>query len=60
MSEVMSFGDNFNDIEILKASGLGVAVGNAKEEVKLIADKTIENAKEDGVANFLNAYFKKG
>lgn len=60
MSEVMSFGDNFNDIEMLKASGLGVAVGNAKEEVKLIADKTIENAKEDGIANFLNAYFKKG
>ncbi|MFD0931399.1 Cof-type HAD-IIB family hydrolase [Psychroflexus salinarum] len=58
MSEVISFGDNFNDIEMLEASGLGVAVGNARKEVKHIADKTIENAKEDGVANFLNDYFK--
>mgnify|MGYP005873543629 CR=1 FL=1 len=58
MSEVMSFGDNYNDIEMLKASGIGVAVGNAKEEVKHIAYRTIGNAKDDGVANFLNDYFK--
>lgn len=58
ISEVLSFGDNYNDIEMLKASGLGIAVGNAREEVKLVADKIAGNAKEDGVAKFLSQYFK--
>lgn len=60
MTEVLSFGDNYNDIEMLQACGLGIAVGNAKEEVKLVADEIIGNAKEDGVAEFLNRYFKIG
>lgn len=58
MKEVMSFGDNYNDIEMLEASGLGLAVGNARDEVKKAANKVIGNAKEDGVAKFLNSYFK--
>lgn len=58
LSDVMCFGDNYNDIEMLKACGLGLAVDNAKDEVKLISDKIIGNAKEDGVAEFLNTYFK--
>jgi Cof subfamily protein (haloacid dehalogenase superfamily) len=58
MSEVMSFGDNYNDIEMLEASGIGIAVGNARDEVKSKADKIIGDAKEDGVANYLNHYFK--
>jgi Cof subfamily protein (haloacid dehalogenase superfamily) len=57
-SQVMSFGDNYNDIEMLKASGLGLAVGNAKEEVKAVANKIIGDAKKDGVAEFLSHYFK--
>ena len=56
--DVMSFGDNYNDIEMLKASGLGIAVGNAKDEVKKVANQVIGHAKEDGVAHFLSAYFK--
>ena len=58
VSDVMSFGDNYNDIEMLKACGLGLAVGNAKEEVKFVANEVIGYAKEDGVADFLNTYFK--
>ncbi|MBW3468980.1 Cof-type HAD-IIB family hydrolase [Arthrospiribacter ruber] len=50
MDEVMAFGDNYNDIEMLKAVGLGVAVGNAREEVKAIADRVTLSHKEDGVA----------
>jgi hypothetical protein len=57
-SQVMSFGDNYNDIEMLQASGLGLAVGNAKEEVRAVADKIIGDAKKDGVAEFLSHYFK--
>jgi Cof subfamily protein (haloacid dehalogenase superfamily) len=58
ITEVMSFGDNYNDIEMLKASGKGLAVGNAKDEVKVAADEIIGHAKEDGVAEFLKLYFK--
>lgn len=47
---VVAFGDNYNDIEMLDAAGLGVAVGNAKEEVKAIADHVAAPGKEDGVA----------
>ncbi|MCH7400175.1 Cof-type HAD-IIB family hydrolase [Belliella sp. DSM 107340] len=50
MDEVMAFGDNYNDIEMLEAVGLGVAVGNALEEVKSIADRVTLSNKEDGVA----------
>jgi Cof subfamily protein (haloacid dehalogenase superfamily) len=48
--EIVAFGDNHNDIGMLQLAGLGVAMGNAHEEVKIIADYvTLSNA-EDGVA----------
>ncbi len=50
MDEVMAFGDNYNDIEMLQAVGLGVAVGNARAEVKAISDRVTLSNKEDGVA----------
>lgn len=37
-SEIMTIGDNLNDIEMLRAAGVGVAVGNAPAEVKSAAD----------------------
>ncbi|KEO72806.1 Cof-type HAD-IIB family hydrolase [Anditalea andensis] len=56
MHEVMAFGDNYNDIELLKAVGLGVAVGNAREEVKAIADEITHSSIDDGVAFMINKY----
>jgi len=50
LADVIAFGDNYNDIELLKGVGMGVAVGNAKEEVKAIANKITLGNKEDGVA----------
>ena len=48
--EIVAFGDNHNDIGMLQVAGLGVAMGNAHEEVKMAADYvTLSNA-EDGVA----------
>jgi Cof subfamily protein (haloacid dehalogenase superfamily) len=48
--EVVAFGDNHNDIGMLRFAGLGVAMGNAHDEVKAEADYvTLSNA-EDGVA----------
>ncbi|MGZ3608793.1 MAG: Cof-type HAD-IIB family hydrolase [Ktedonobacteraceae bacterium] len=48
--EIVAFGDNHNDIGMLQLAGLGVAMGNAHNEVKIAADYvTLSNA-EDGVA----------
>ncbi len=55
--EVMAFGDNYNDIDLLQSVGLGIAVGNAREEVKAVAREITANSKEDGVALSINHYF---
>ncbi len=50
MNEVVAFGDNYNDMDMLQAVGLGVAVENARAEVLEMANaKTLRNT-EDGVA----------
>lgn len=54
---ILAFGDNYNDIEMLKAVGIGVAVANAREEVLEISDIITDGNKEDGVANYLEKYF---
>ena len=55
--EVVAFGDNYNDMDLLKAVGLGVAVGNARAEVLEMADaETLRNT-EDGVAIAIEKYF---
>ena len=56
LADVISFGDNYNDIEMLQNSGLGVAVGNAREEVKAIANQVTLKNTEDGVAHFIREH----
>lgn len=48
--EIMACGDSQNDLEMIKAAGLGVAMGNAVEEVKAAADYITLSNEEDGVA----------
>lgn len=51
---VICFGDNHNDTSMITAVGLGVAMGNAEDEVKQQAKRvTLSNA-EDGIAQVLN------
>ena len=47
--EAIAFGDGRNDIEMLGAVGRGIAMGNAGEEVKSIADETCKNVEDDGI-----------
>lgn len=49
-SQVISFGDAENDIPMLKAAGMGVAMGNASEAVKAAADMVTLSNNEDGIA----------
>ncbi|MDR3587613.1 MAG: HAD-IIB family hydrolase [Desulfosporosinus sp.] len=50
---VIAFGDDINDIEFMRKSGLCVAVDNAVDEVKKIADYICNSNDEDGVARWL-------
>jgi len=51
--EIITIGDNFNDLEMLKYAGLGVAMGNAPEQVKNKADYVTDTNNHEGVAKFL-------
>ncbi|EHI97528.1 Cof-like hydrolase [Clostridium sp. DL-VIII] len=54
--EIITMGDNYNDIDMLKYSGLGIAMGNAPEDVKIHADCVTSTNDEDGVAEALKKY----
>lgn len=54
---VVAFGDNLNDIEMLRCADLGIAVGDAVEQTKEAADLIIGNSFEDGVAKYLAENF---
>lgn len=58
LSEAIAFGDNYNDIEMLEAVGLGIAVSNANDSLKSIADEITFSNIEDGVAASIRKYFK--
>lgn len=49
-------GDGFNDVSMIKYAGLGVAMGNAKEEVKAAADYVTSSNDEDGVAEVIKRF----
>ncbi|WP_297427995.1 Cof-type HAD-IIB family hydrolase [Clostridium sp.] len=55
-SEIIAMGDNYNDIDMLEYSGLGIAMGNATEEVKGHANDVALTNDEDGVAEALLKY----
>lgn len=55
---ILAFGDENNDLEMLEYAGLGVAMANATDEVKAIAnDQTALTNDQDGLANYLIDYF---
>jgi len=58
MADVMAFGDNYNDVDLLQSVGLGIAVNNAREEVKAVAKEVTESNIDDGVAVAIEKYFK--
>ena len=51
--EVIAIGDDMNDLHMIEHAGLGVAMGNARPEVKQLADRVIGPNAEDGLAEFL-------
>jgi Cof subfamily protein (haloacid dehalogenase superfamily) len=57
--EVIAIGDGPNDIDMLAFAGLGVAVANARTEVKEAADLVTASNEDDGVAEIIERYILK-
>ena len=58
-NEIAAIGDNLNDKSMIRAAGVGVAMGNAIPLIKDIAQVTTKNNNEDGVAYILNQFVKE-
>ena len=56
LNNIVAFGDDYNDIEMLQLCGIGVSVGNAIKEVKEICDDICENNDEDGIGKWLETH----
>lgn len=56
VSEIIAFGDDYADIGMLKLCGIGVAMGNAIQEVKEAANAITLSNEEDGVAAYLEKW----
>lgn len=54
--QVMAMGDSGNDRTMIELAGLGVAMGNATEEIKAVADVITEDNNHDGVARAIEKY----
>ena len=56
LEETMAFGDGGNDIDMLKHAGIGIAMENARDDVKEIADFITTSVDDDGITNALRHY----
>lgn len=54
--EIMACGDGGNDIPMLKAAGIGVAMGNASEQVKSVADFVTDTVDDNGLCKVLKRF----
>ncbi len=50
---IIAIGDDLNDVPMISQAGLGVAMGNAKPEVKAVAKRVIGTNADEGLAEFL-------
>ena len=55
----IAFGDSMNDYDMLQYVGVGVAMGNAEDAVKAIADRITAPYDQGGVAQILHEYLKE-
>jgi len=56
--DIVGVGDSYNDYPLLTASGVGVAMGNAVDELKEIADFIAPTQEESGILEVINKYFQ--
>ena len=56
MAELLAFGDSLNDVSMLEAAGTGVAMANAREDVKAMGFPICGSNAEDGVARYIKQH----
>lgn len=56
MDSVMAIGDNLNDLFLIQSAGLGIAMGNANDMLKEVADVITSSNEEEGVSKAINLY----
>lgn len=56
MDQVLACGDSLNDIKMIQEAGVGVAVGNAQEAIKKVADHVTDTNDNDGVAKAIERF----
>lgn len=54
--EVIAMGDSYNDLAMIEFAGLGVAMGNAPDDIKEIADYVTDTNMNDGVAKVVEEF----
>ncbi len=59
INKVVAVGDSYNDLTMIQAAGLGVAMGNANEDVKKAATIIVKDNENDGIAELINNYILK-
>jgi len=60
LADVAAFGDDHNDVEMLRACGIGVAVANAIDEAKAVADYICGTNEDDGPAHWIETHLLGG
>lgn len=56
IGETMAFGDGGNDLAIVMTAGVGVAMGNANESLKAVADYVTDTVDDNGISNALHRW----
>lgn len=56
IEHIIAFGDDYNDLEMIKHCGIGIAMKNALTEVKIVADYICDTNNDDGVAKWLQQH----
>lgn len=55
--KIVAYGDNYNDVEMLRRVGYGVAVENGRNEAKAVSNEITDKNISDGVAKSLKKIF---
>ena len=53
MEDTVAFGDSLNDLEMIRTAGIGVAMGNGRQELKEVADFVTTHVADNGIYNGL-------
>jgi Cof subfamily protein (haloacid dehalogenase superfamily) len=56
-AEIIAMGDNYNDVEMIQFAGVGVAMGNAPDDIKAVADYVTDTNNNDGVRKAMEKFF---